>query len=43
MNAIALKRGAIMKGREIDYNRISVILLDEFRSGTIGNITLERP
>ncbi|NLK24770.1 MAG: ribosome biogenesis GTPase YlqF [Clostridiales bacterium] len=43
MNAIALKRGAIMKGREIDYNRISVILLDEFRSGTIGKITLERP
>ena len=43
MNAIALKRGAIMKGREIDYNRISVILLDEFRAGVIGKITLERP
>lgn len=43
LNAIALKRGAIMRGKEIDYNRISVILLDEFRGGMIGNITLERP
>ena len=43
MDAIAIKRGAIMKGREIDYNRISVIILDEFRGGKIGNISLERP
>ena len=32
-----------MKGREIDYNRIAIILLDEFRGGKIGKITLERP
>ncbi|MBD7910433.1 MULTISPECIES: ribosome biogenesis GTPase YlqF [Clostridium] len=43
LDAIAIKRGCIMKGREIDYNRIAVILLDEFRGGKIGNITLERP
>ncbi|MBE6051159.1 MAG: ribosome biogenesis GTPase YlqF [Clostridium sp.] len=43
LDAIALKRGCIMKGREIDYNRIAVILLDEFRGGKIGKITLERP
>lgn len=43
LNAIALKRGTIMRGKEIDYNRIAVILLDEFRGGMIGNITLERP
>ncbi len=43
MNAIARKRGCLMRGGEIDYNRISVILLDEFRGGKIGNITLERP
>lgn len=43
LDAIAIKRGAIMKGREIDYNRIAVILLDEFRGGKIGNISLERP
>lgn len=43
LDAIAIKRGAIMKGKEIDYNRIAVILLDEFRGGKIGNISLERP
>ena len=43
LDAIARKRGCLMKGNEIDYNRIAVILLDEFRGGKIGNITLERP
>ena len=40
---IARKRGCLMSGGRIDYNRISVILLDEFRGGKIGNITLELP
>lgn len=43
LNAIAKKRGAIMRGAEIDYNRIAVIILDEFRGGKLGNISLERP
>jgi ribosome biogenesis GTPase A len=43
LDAIAIKRGCIMRGKEIDYKRISVLLLDEFRGGKIGNITLERP
>lgn len=43
LDAIARKRGCLMKGNEIDYMRIAVILLDEFRGGKIGNITLERP
>ena len=43
LNSIARKRGCLVKGGEIDYNRIAVILLDEFRGGKIGNISLERP
>lgn len=43
LNSIAKKRGCLVKGGEIDYNRIAVILLDEFRGGKIGNISLERP
>ena len=43
MEAIARKRGAIVSRGEIDYNRIAVILLDEFRGGKIGNISLELP
>ena len=43
LDAIARKRGCLMNGNEIDYMRIAVILLDEFRGGKIGSITLERP
>lgn len=43
LDNIARKRGCIISGGNIDYNRISAILLDEFRGGKIGNITLERP
>lgn len=43
MNMIARKRGAIISGGNIDYNRISVLILDEFRAGKLGSISLERP
>ena len=42
MEIIAQKRGAILSGGRIDYEKISVILLDEFRSGKIGRITIEK-
>ena len=42
LDAIARKRGCLMSGGHIDYNRIAVILLDEFRGGKIGKISLER-
>ena len=42
MEAIALKRGFIMPGKRIDYERTAKTVLDEFRAGTIGNITLEK-
>lgn len=42
MDIIAKKRGAILSGGRIDYEKISVILLDEFRSGKIGRITIEK-
>ncbi len=42
MEAIAEKRGFIMAGKRIDYTRTARTVLDEFRSGTIGRITLEK-
>lgn len=42
MEDIAVKRGAIMRGQEIDYERIAIIILDEFRKGVMGRITLEK-
>ena len=42
MEAIALKRGFILPGKRIDYERIAKTVLDEFRGGKIGRITLEK-
>ena len=42
MELIAKKRGFILGGGRIDYERCARTVLDEFRSGTIGKITLER-
>ena len=42
MEAIAQKRGFIMAGKRIDYERTAKTVLDEFRSATIGRITLEK-
>lgn len=40
---IALKRGAIISGGRIDYDRTATLILDEFRAAKIGKISLERP
>ena len=42
MEAIAQKRGFILPGKRIDYERCGKTVLDEFRGGVIGNITLEK-
>ncbi len=41
MENMALKRGCILPGKRIDYERIGRLVLDEFRGGKIGRITLE--
>lgn len=43
MENIGRKRGAVISGGNIDYNRVAVMLLDEFRGGKLGPISLERP
>ena len=42
MDNIALRRGFIMSGKRIDYERTGRTVLDEFRGGKIGRITLEK-
>ena len=37
------KRGFLISGGEIDTERMARILLDEFRGGVLGRITLETP
>ena len=36
-----VKRGFIMRGKEIDYHRAGKTFIDEFRAGKFGKITLE--
>jgi len=40
---IARKRGMMISGGEPDTERAAITLLDEYRSGKIGKITLEQP
>ena len=43
LDHIAKNRGCLKKGGEVDYFKTAGIVLDDFRSGRIGLITLERP
>ena len=42
MDIIARKRGAIVSGGEVDYEKVANLILNDFRTGKIGNITLEQ-
>lgn len=43
LEAVARNRNCLLKGQELDYSKAAGILLDEFRNGKIGRITLESP
>lgn len=43
LQGIAQKRHCYMRGQELDLMKASAILVDEFRTGKLGKITLEFP
>lgn len=43
LQAVAKKRGMLISGGELNTERAAAMLLDEFRGGKIGKISLERP
>jgi ribosome biogenesis GTPase A len=43
LEAAGRRRGFLMAGGEIDLERMATILLDEFRGGLLGRVTLELP
>ena len=43
LKEIGRVRGCIVKGGEIDLSKASAIVMEEFRNGKIGKITLEKP
>jgi ribosome biogenesis GTPase A len=42
LEQIARKRACLVKGGELDYDKAAALLLDEFRNGQLGRITLEQ-
>lgn len=43
LEAIAIKRGCLLKGGSPDVDRAAAFVIDDFRSTKLGNITLEFP
>jgi ribosome biogenesis GTPase A len=45
IEAVAKKRGCLQKGRggELDLEKAAVILLTDYRSGSLGRISMETP
>ena len=43
LEEICISRGCFQKGRQPDILRASSLVMDDFRSGRLGRITLEHP
>ena len=43
MEAVCRGRGFLMRGGELDIDRACAVVLDEFRDGKLGRVTLEAP
>lgn len=43
LGRIAESRRCIRRGNELDYSKAANLILDEFRTGRLGKITLEKP
>lgn len=42
LDIIGRKRGALLRGNEIDYDKVYSLILKDFTNGYLGNITLDR-
>ena len=42
MQQIARKRSCLIRGGELDLARAAALLLDDFRSGKLGRLSLEQ-
>ena len=43
LQEVAVKRACLLKGGELDLGRAANLLIDDFRNGKLGRITLESP
>lgn len=43
LKGIAQSRNCLSKGNELDYSKAAILLIDDFRSGKLGKLSLELP
>lgn len=43
LEKIAISRNCILKGGETDYRKAALLILDEYRNGILGKMTIEKP
>lgn len=43
LGQIAVNRHCLLKGEQLDYDKAAMILLENYRNGKLGRISLERP
>ena len=43
LEAIARRRGCIVSGGQVDYEKVSRLLINELRNGDLGPVCLETP
>ena len=43
LELVGRKRGMLVSGGEVNTERAAITVLDEYRSGKLGKLTLERP
>ncbi|MEO8006173.1 MAG: ribosome biogenesis GTPase YlqF [Betaproteobacteria bacterium] len=43
IEVVAKRRGCLLKGGALDVEKAALILLDDYRSGTLGRVSLETP
>jgi len=43
LSDIAIKRGCLVKGGDADIDKAAKLVIEDFRSGKLGNISVERP
>ena len=41
LSDVAMNRKCLGKGGEVDYSKAAALMIDDFRSGRLGRITLE--
>lgn len=43
LHDLAIQRGCVRKNKEIDWNKVAEVMVNDYRAGRFGNLSLEKP